>query len=290
MTTALRALLEHIVDYAGLFPPAALDLDAAVQQYAAYRDSPDAWMLGRFVVGAARVSELSERVAAMRPSTPWPIGAVATNVEQAQTILARPDDAAILIRSLEVKTDSATLSAVAGSEIKGREIFIETPVDALLEERLDAIAGHGFRAKIRTGGVTPDAFPPSVDVVRFLRGCLERDLPFKATAGLHHPIRGAYRLTYADDAPTGLMFGFLNVFVAAVLMRDGLSDRDAVELLDDPDPASIVVTDDAIAWRGHRAALASITAARVRFATSFGSCSFREPVDELPFTLSRVGA
>src|SRR5437660_1475932 len=59
MSPSLRALLEHVIDYAGLFPPATLPLDEAVRNYARYRTEPEGWMLGRFICPAARLAELS---------------------------------------------------------------------------------------------------------------------------------------------------------------------------------------------------------------------------------------
>ena len=53
MKACQRALLSELFDYAGLFPPARLDLDTAVRNYACYLDEPEAWMLSRFVVPAS---------------------------------------------------------------------------------------------------------------------------------------------------------------------------------------------------------------------------------------------
>jgi hypothetical protein len=100
---------------------------------------------------------------------------------------------------------------------------------------ISALDEWGATAKIRMGGLTPDAFPPSAGVIRFIRRCIESKVPFKATAGLHHPLRADYRLTYAADSPSGKMFGFLNVFLAAAFMRVGMDDRDALRLLEDGD-------------------------------------------------------
>ena len=41
--SAIRALLTGSIDYAGLFPPAGLDMASAVENYARYRAGPDAW-------------------------------------------------------------------------------------------------------------------------------------------------------------------------------------------------------------------------------------------------------
>ena len=40
-------------------PPARLPLDQAIRDYARYRQEADAWMLGRFVIPAARLNELA---------------------------------------------------------------------------------------------------------------------------------------------------------------------------------------------------------------------------------------
>jgi len=103
----------------------------------------------------------------------------------------------------------------------------------------------------------------------------------KATAGLHHPLRGAYRLTYAPDSPTGRMFGFLNVLLAAALVHAGGSDADALALLDDGDASHFAAAPDALAWRGHRFTAPQLDATRRTLCRSFGSCSFTEPLEGL---------
>jgi hypothetical protein len=94
-------------------------------------------------------------------------------------------------------------------------------------------------------------------------------------------VRGDYRLTYAAAAPTGPMFGFLNVLLAAGLMRAGLSDGDAAQLLDERDPAAFAVAPEAIRWRGVALDEEGARSLRDDVMVSFGSCSFLEPVDEL---------
>ena len=82
-------------------------------------------------------------------------------------------------------------------------------------------------------GITKDAFPKTSELIRFLRGCVQAGLPFKATAGLHHPLRAEYRLTYAPDSPTGVMFGFLNLFLATAFLRAGMAESEAARLLEE---------------------------------------------------------
>lgn len=290
MSAALRALLEHVIDYAGLYPPANVDVPTAARNYASYRASDDRWMLGRFVVGVGKLPELRAVIRSLRPvETGWPVTVVAPDAAAATGVIRGADDGGLKIESIEVKVRTpAEVALLARAADPKREVYVEVALDDSLAAMLDAVAAARLRAKVRTGGVTPEAFPPAAEVVRFLRGCIDRGLGFKATAGLHHPLGGSYRLTYAADAKTGEMFGFLNVFLAATLMRGSLSDDDARALLVESDESAFVIEDQTIAWRDRVADLEAITTTRSRFATSFGSCSFREPVDELPFPM--VGA
>lgn len=232
----LRALLEHLIDYAGLFPPAALTMQDAVRNYARYRDSEHAWALGRFVVPQARASEVPKE---------FPLSILGVDEVKATT-----------------EEELAAFSPGAYVEIADVKF-------------LDAIQRRGLRAKIRTGGITPDAFPAIDDVAEFLRACKAKGVAFKATAGLHHPLRCVKPLTYEPNAPLGTMHGFLNVFLAAAL----LDHADAV--LAENDPWAFTFNDDAASWRGHRVSTEELIAIRRDFATSFGSCSFEEPIEDL---------
>jgi hypothetical protein len=286
VTSALRALLEHVVDYAGLYPPASVDLPTAARNYASYRVSDDRWMLGRFVTGVGKLGELRAVIGSLRPpDLPWPVTVVAPDAAAATGVIRSADIGGIKVESVEVK--AATLADVmllGRAADRRREVYVEVALDESLPAMLDALAAAKVSAKVRTGGVTPEAFPPAHGLAAFLRGCADRDLPFKATAGLHHPLRGVYPVTYDTTAKPASMFGFLNVFLAAILMRGSkLSDADAVALLDESDPSAFSIQDQSIGWREYVASVDSIQSARSRFATSFGSCSLREPVGELPF-------
>jgi hypothetical protein len=186
------------------------------------------------------------------------------------------------IDSLEVKVatpdDVRRAAGVAGSDFV---VFAEVPLNVEPAPLIAAIKQAGINAKVRTGGVTADAIPTPEAIVRFMRACVDAGVPFKATAGLHHPLRAEYPLTYDTGAPTGVMFGYLNVFLAAALMANGLSDADAVRLLDERDAHAFDVTAGAVTWSGHRLTIEHARHAREHVAVSFGSCSFREPVDEL---------
>ncbi len=282
----MRDFLAGAIDYAGLFPPAALDMRTAVRNYASYRAGDDASLLGRFVAPAARLSELAEELASldgaeMRVSAV--LGAsLSADIQSVIAFNARVARAAV--DSVEAKADRpGTIYEIAsgGGGSAKLEVFVELPLDGELESLVDAARAVGARAKIRTGGVTTEAFPSARSVVRFMRACLDAGVPFKATAGLHHPVTGTYALTYAPDSPRGTMFGFLNVFLAAAFLAAGMSDDDAARLLDDRDGSAFVFGEQGVEWRGRRVDAAQLAATHARVFGSFGSCSFREPVDDL---------
>jgi hypothetical protein len=291
--TAVRTLLAGSIDYAGLFPPAGLDMPTSVRRYAEYRGHPDAWALGRFVVPVARLAELEPEAAELAPATPaepWRLSALlgadfARELEALGEFNCRHAAAGAPALSADVvegRADSVeAIDRLLAAVPRWAQAYVEIPLDRDPAPLVAAIARRGGRAKVRTGGVTPDAFPAAEAVARFLRACTAAGVPFKATAGLHHPLRAEYRLTYAADSPRGIMFGFLNVFLAAAFLRHGMGDADVVRLLEERAPDAIRFSDDAVEWRGHRLDHAAIAAARTAGIAAFGSCSFTEPADEL---------
>ncbi len=144
-----------------------------------------------------------------------------------------------------------------------------------------ALAIGKSRAKIRTGGVVQTAFPPVDELIKFVRIALAANVPFKATAGLHHPLRTNKPLTYAADAPTGTMHGFFNLFLAAAFLRQNMKNNFVHQLFQDFDHTSFKFDDDGAEWRGNRVDLQQLKLTRERNAVSFGSCSFLEPVEDL---------
>ena len=93
-------------------------------------------------------------------------------------------------------------------------------------------------------------------------------------------MRGSYPLTYGADAAAGVMFGYLNIFLASVFLADGMEDSDLMRLLNETDPSSFTFDGEHVSWREHTASLDRISQVRRDFAISFGSCSFIEPVAE----------
>ena len=300
VSRSLDVLLRDAIDYAGLFPPAQLDVPGAVAEYAAYLDSPDAWALGRFVVPAGRVRELAadlsewSRSAVGRPSLgagrPWRLSVVTgadavadiAGLRAFEAEVAHEPSRSVVVEAVEARASTPDavrdlLRAVNGAFIA----FVEIPLSGDPAPLVRAIRDGGGRAKVRTGGTTADAFPPSAGLARFLAACVNERVPFKATAGLHHPLRGDYALTYAPGSAVGTMFGFLNLFLATALLVAGEELATAEAMLNERDPRVVRFTDQGTTWRDLSLTTDRLAAARALAIASFGSCSFREPIDDL---------
>lgn len=287
--TALRALLAGVVDYAGLFPPAGLDMPTAVRNYASYRADDHAWMLGRFVLPIARLEEFKKALWALgeEEQPEWRIIGIVGADYEADIGAARTFNAAYAgrasIDSIEslLPTEEAIQRVAAASAGAPFALFAEIPIDLDPTALLAAIKRAGVSAKIRTGGLTPNACPSADLIARFIRRSIESGVRFKATAGLHHPLRGEYPVTYDAGAPVGTMYGYLNVFLAAGFMTHGMRDIDATRLLEERSAHAFAITSSAISWGDFHLTAVQLRRVRSEVAVSFGSCSFREPVDEL---------
>jgi hypothetical protein len=286
---SLRVLLSEIIDYAGLFPPAQLSMAAAVQNYADYLRSEHSWMLGRFIVPADMLDEFAERAAeywARKDAPLWRIsvlarGSLGETNQQIEKFNAAHVGRAI-IDSVEVRADNAAqIKEARGHLIPEMPTYFELPLTAILPEQISVLAVSKTRAKVRTGGVVPEAFPPIDELIKFLRVCIAANVPFKATAGLHHPFRSTRRLTYEEDAPIGTMHGFLNLFLSAALMRVNLNNTSVHRLMADGDPENFTFDDDGASWNNNRIDLQQLKTMRQRNIVSFGSCSFVEPIEDL---------
>ena len=296
---SLSALLTQSIDYAGIFPPCSLALEPALQNQANYVRDPDAWMLNTFVLPVekfdAAVGNLSlfdrehpARISALGMKTANRdefLGALKIATAKIRSFSAEHADL-VSIRQLEMSlppdVDSGLLPKI-GSILNGLDLqaFWETPVNSA-EEAIALVAEHNSTTdarqigyKLRTGGVTADAFPTSQQIGRALITAAKRRVPIKFTAGLHHPIR-----QFRDEVKTK-MHGFFNVFGAAVLAAEYQWDEQQTsEMLEDENGASFSFSDDFFAWREWKIATDQIKTRR-KLVTSFGSCSFDEPREDL---------
>jgi hypothetical protein len=280
------------VDYAGLFPSAALAMTDAVEEYRSCRAGADRWALGRFVVPAARLGEFgaAARDAGLLPATGTdPVGLsvlVGADLAEADEAIAAFHSAhqgdGVTVEAVECRAKDVDGVRAAASVFASQvECWVEVAPTDGIAEMLEEIAAAGAYPKIRMGGVEPDAFPAPDAVINLVAETVARGLPFKATAGLHHPLRGEYRYTYAADSDRGPMYGYLNLMLATALLQAGGSRPDAQALLLETDPAELDIQPDGLRWAEWRFSNAALHHARHAGMRAFGSCSFREPLSEL---------
>jgi hypothetical protein len=291
---AVRAAFAQLIDYAGLFPPAQLDTPSALAEYGRGRRGPFAWMLGRFIVPASRLGEvldapadgypvdLSVIVDAGTDPRTW-LSRVQSSLDEIARV--RSSQARVRIESLEIalpplatrrETFDAAIGQFAASRLKGGlemlPAFVELPRDERWKDELRgamfALSRHHLGAKLRCGGVTPQAFPSAHDVAAFLTAAAEHRVPMKATAGLHHPLRRR------DEQLGVTMHGFLNVLAAAVFARAGADAAQVERIVESEDVKQVTPGASGLSAE-------ELRAAREQSFISYGSCSFTEPADDL---------
>lgn len=282
--------MKRMIDYAGLFPPAELDMQSAVANYATYHESDAAWVLGRFIVPISRLGDFQTAAQHLLPdepnSAPWHLSVLGTANLESDLAAIQAFNQRHIQRAV---IDTIELKASRPDEIVGAmgvlpaqlTPYFEIPIADDPTELIAAIGQAGGRAKVRTGGTTQAMFPDPTDLLRFMGACVAAQVPFKATAGLHHPLRSQYRLTYKPDSERGTMYGFLNVFLSAAFLAAGMNVDEAMQVLIEESPTAFQFDDSGIDWRGQRLTGESLASARERLAISFGSCSFEEPIDDL---------
>lgn len=274
---AVEVLLRGAVDYAGLFPPAGLDLERTAANYETYRVSANAWALGRLVLPVTRLAEFADRWP--ERVREWPISLL-LGVDF-DTELRLAVDVGLKLDSVECRPARLEdVKAIRARLPKDAELFVEAPAGVGVEELLAAVEAASACAKVRTGGVMAEAIPSVETVAAFLGACARRELRMKATAGLHHAVRAERALTYATDAPKATMHGFVNFFVAAILAMRG-EDEKVEECLREMEVSAFVASDEFVAWRGEKFGLEEVERMRASFVMSFGSCSFEEPMADL---------
>jgi hypothetical protein len=295
MPASLRAFLARSVDYAGMFPPCSVELEPALKNQAEYVRSPESWMLSAFVLPVAKFSDAKALVSQFDKHHQLRVSALGAKTENAADFLTEVSNAAETIRSFQnqhvdlvsvvqlemlapVDVDLAKLKEAATllADLK-LQTFWETPAESA-EQTIGLLARAkqpAFGYKLRTGGVTADAFPSSVQITRALLASTKHHVPIKFTAGLHHPVR-----KFHDEVKTE-MHGFLNVLGAGVLSAEHHWDEaQTIEMLEDQHSSSFEFHDTVFAWRDWEATIDRIKARR-KFVTSFGSCSFDEPREDL---------
>ncbi len=311
VSPSLRALLEGIVDYAGLFPPAGLALEQALENHAAYMRGEDAWMLGRFVLPTGKMGEASPllagrfdsahplRVSALG-SKPSSVAGFLDNLRASLSELTRfaqEHGEAVVVNQFEaplppVDADGVPSLLRQAKELIDRTIpwplqtFWEVPFGEGLPATLRGFDGHiaevvrargglFFGIKLRTGGLEAAAFPTPGQLADAPLAAGAAGAALKFTAGLHHPIRrfGAHLGTHTH--------GFLNAFAAGALANEHrLHSEETRAILEDERPENFRFDAEGFTWCDRRVPTDALAAHRL-FVTSFGSCSFNEPRGDL---------
>jgi hypothetical protein len=284
-----RALFERLIDHAALFPPASMSIEDAAAEDSRARESPYAWMLARFICPASKLDALEAEMpwdgapglsvvldgAGRAAGSEWSEALARDVARVGAAAAAGAPIEAVELRLPAPRPESAQLVA-ASKALHG--LRVETYFELLPDERwrdslpaaIGAVAAIGGRVKLRCGGESPDAFPPVELVALVIVSCRQAGVPFKATAGLHHPIR-------ADP-----MHGFLNLLAASVFANaHGARPGELERALAEEDPNAFRLERESIALAGQEASAAEVEAARRQLFSGYGSCSWREPVEDL---------
>ena len=239
MPDARRALFTELIDHAPTFPPARLPLDEGLAEHRHVRDSESGWLVKRFVCPSSKLGDLGDEP--LRISVVIDDGKLPAGDGRIEAVEAAGLDPEVLV-------DAAP------------EIYCELPLRDDVSFRILRLRELGLRAKVRCGGSVLPSVGPLAELVQ---SCRRLAVPFKATAGLHHPLRA------------GDEHGFLNLLAAAVF------DSDEEEALAEDDAAAFAVTADAFSWRDRTASPEEIARVRRELFVGFGSCSAQEPIDGL---------
>ncbi|MDQ6522113.1 hypothetical protein RB608_00810 [Nocardioides sp. LHD-245] len=258
---------QHLVDDAAIFPPGLAPLPAAVAAHRALAMTAYAGLVGPLVIDTARLDDL-----AGLDTAGFEVSVVVPTPAEVAGVAARATAAGVRLASLEVRlggpgTPAGQVAAIAAARPAGVTTYVEVPRPASPEwpAVLDAVAAHGLRLKLRTGGTEAAAFPAEDEVAAWIIAAVTRDLPFKCTAGLHHAVRHTGAITGFEH------HGYLNILLATAQAVAGAEASTLVATLAERDAATL-----AAAVR----AASGLAAARNTF-TSYGSCSVVEPYDDL---------
>jgi hypothetical protein len=288
MSTAAAPLVPPmftgLVDDAAIFPPGNAPMPDALSGHATHRTSWYADLVGPFVCSDTRLPELQQARERAEDRSVLDVGLTVTGgagaVEPALTWLRR--DPTLELAAVEIalrdeddlaRNAARIITVLADQLPDSAEAYLELPrlrssdVPAGWAAAADEVAASGHRVKYRTGGPDAAAFPSAPELAAVIDACIEREVAFKCTAGLHHAVAHV-------DADTGFAHhGFLNVLLATRAALDSVSPAEVAELL---------ATDDASRVAAHLrdAGADGIVSAR-RWFRSFGSCSIAEPRDDL---------
>ncbi len=273
---ALGHAWRGLVDDAAIFPPGNAPLAEATTRHVARRAQPGADLVGTFVVRDTDLPALKATPLALSVVVTGGAGQVAGTValarrlhvavEGLELVLRDPGDPVGAARRVGAAVDAARAEGQLDDHVP---IHVEIPPDcspAAWLAAADEVAAQEFRLKFRTGGLEATAFPSAQTLAGWIDAALDRETPFKCTAGLHHAVRH----TGPPESGGFEHHGFLNALVATRLAFDGASPDQVVEVLERRDAGALATEARDLDLAGAR-----------RWFTSFGSCSVDEPLEDL---------
>ncbi|WP_084786657.1 hypothetical protein [Bacillus tuaregi] len=289
---AISHFMEELIDYAGLFPPAALSLSQAIQNYQSYISSSDSWMMGPFVIPVSRLKELDEYRSLFNEPYPLRLSVILSRKEELENELVliehflhkyqnsgsveaievslSPDSSPSFLKKLATRLDGYPIYC----EVAGGKDEILPLLDGIRFVNKESTKPIGV--KLRMGGIRAALFPSAQTAAFVIHESQKRGLFIKFTAGLHHPIR-----QFRQEVETK-MHGFVNVFTASLLAYRHALDVETIEaILLDEDSSHFSFTPKGLSWQHLTIHSKEIIQARSFFAHSYGSCSFDEPREEL---------
>ena len=310
MTSSLASLLHGSLDFAGLFPPAALPVPEALRIFRQEQAANTAGMLARFVCPMIRIEELA--AAGADASAPLRISALPRGGKNAGEFLANLEadlstitrlhsqyQAAVTIDTIEVRPPAEALEpatlrkllAAIGALLhrkagEVRQVFVELAPGPALPSQLALLAEQSAEAtatgkasfgyKLRTGGSDAASIPSAALTASALAESAAQGIAMKCTGGLHRPLRTA---PGTNGAP---MHGFVNLLIAATLASSSATEPRLIEtVLEEADPSVFSFNGRTLGWRDRKLTTTEIAAARQRTLISFGSCYVEQPRLEL---------
>lgn len=289
---SISHFMTELIDYAGIFPPAALPLKEAILNYHSYIHQEDSWMLGTFVIPASRLGELEPFRDLFNEQYPLRLSIILSKSDELKTdldaikLFSETYQTAGMIETIEVPPSLPIDSEILDKldilipgyrlycEITGSIEQLKSSLNRIKKKNQETSRPIGI--KFRMGGITANLFPSTEKAAFVIHECKKLGLSLKFTAGLHHPIR-----QYRQEVET-FMHGFVNVFTASIMVHSlSISEETIQEILLEDNPKNFTFTTNELIWRNLTVSSLEINAARNVFSLSYGSCSFDEPREEL---------
>ncbi len=295
---SLKLFLTKLIDYAGLFPPAKLQLKPALHNYINDIKCSDKWMLSQFILPLINLNNISDGMMnGFSRKFPLKLSLLSNELglDINQLILFKDkyndkvEFSGLESRILDIYSFHSILektNKVQNKNQLGMSSFFELPtqenwidkmnksVEIITEFNINHNSNFGF--KLRCGGVEPDMFPSPENIAETIIICIQNQIPMKFTAGLHHPIR------HYNDSVQTKMFGFFNIFIGGMLAKKYRFSRvELIEALIDESSNNFKFEEEGLSWKKFNLSNKEIKQFRENDFISYGSCSFNEPREDL---------